>query len=287
MMEKKAVDKNRYKGIVFAVIASILWSTGGLLVKLSNWHPLAISGGRSLIAALVMLVYLRRPKITKSKAQIIGAITYSTTVMFFVIANKLTTAANAILLQYTSPIFVALLGVWILKEKIHWYDIVSILVVFLGMGLFFIQGVDRGNILGNIIAILAGFSLACTTISLRLQKEGSAVETTWLGNILTFVLALPFIIQVKIDAINLIIILILGIFQLGISYILYVNALKYISALEAILITVLEPLLNPVWVYVFTGEAPGIYALIGGSIVILTILIRSVYVSKRQVAKED
>lgn len=82
MMEKKAVDKNRYKGIVFAVIASILWSTGGLLVKLSNWHPLAISGGRSLIAALVMLVYLRRPKITKSKAQIIGAITYSTTVMF-------------------------------------------------------------------------------------------------------------------------------------------------------------------------------------------------------------
>ncbi|NLY66881.1 MAG: DMT family transporter [Tissierellia bacterium] len=286
-MEKKAVDKNRYKGIVFAVIASILWSTGGLLVKLSNWHPLAISGGRSLIAALVMLVYLRRPKITKSKAQIIGAITYSTTVMFFVIANKLTTAANAILLQYTSPIFVALLGVWILKEKIHWYDIVSILVVFLGMGLFFIQGVDRGNILGNIIAILAGFSLACTTISLRLQKEGSAVETTWLGNILTFVLALPFIIQVKIDAINLIIILILGIFQLGISYILYVNALKYISALEAILITVLEPLLNPVWVYVFTGEAPGIYALIGGSIVILTILIRSVYVSKRQVAKED
>lgn len=287
MMEKKAVDKNRYKGIVFAVIASILWSTGGLLVKLSNWHPLAISGGRSLIAALVMLVYLRRPKITKSKAQIIGAITYSTTVMFFVIANKLTTAANAILLQYTSPIFVALLGVWILKEKIHWYDIVSILVVFLGMGLFFIQGVDRGNILGNIIAILAGFSLACTTISLRLQKEGSAVETTWLGNILTFVLALPFIVQVKIDAINLIIILILGIFQLGISYILYVNALKYISALEAILITVLEPLLNPVWVYVFTGEAPGIYALIGGSIVILTILIRSVYVSKRQVAKED
>lgn len=287
MMEKKAVDKNRYKGIVFAVIASILWSTGGLLVKLSNWHPLAISGGRSLIAALVMLVYLRRPKITKSKAQIIGAITYSTTVMFFVIANKLTTAANAILLQYTSPIFVALLGVWILKEKIHWYDIVSILVVFLGMGLFFIQGVDRGNILGNIIAILAGFSLACTTISLRLQKEGSAVETTWLGNILTFVLALPFIIQVKIDAINLIIILILGIFQLGISYILYVNALKYISALEAILITVLEPLLNPVWVYVFTGEAPGIYALIGGSIVILTILIRSVYVSKRQVVKED
>lgn len=287
MMEKKAVDKNRYKGIVFAVIASILWSTGGLLVKLSNWHPLAISGGRSLIAALVMLVYLRRPKITKSKAQIIGAITYSTTVMFFVIANKLTTAANAILLQYTSPIFVALLGVWILKEKIHWYDIVSILVVFLGMGLFFIQGVDRGNILGNIIAIIAGFSLACTTISLRLQKEGSAVETTWLGNILTFVLALPFIIQVKIDAINLIIILILGIFQLGISYILYVNTLKYISALEAILITVLEPLLNPVWVYVFTGEAPGIYALIGGSIVILTILIRSVYVSKRQVAKED
>ncbi|NLX62010.1 MAG: DMT family transporter [Tissierellia bacterium] len=286
-MESKAADKNRYKGIIYVAIASILWSTGGLLIKLSNWNPVALSGARSLISALVMLIYLKRPKITRSKPQILGAITYSATVMCFVIANKLTTAANAILLQYTAPIFVAILGAWILKEKIHWYDVVSIIVVFLGMGLFFIEGVDKGNALGNIIAILAGFSLACTTIALRLQKEGSAVETTWLGNILTFIIALPFIVKVKIDAVNLIIVLLLGSFQLGISYILYVNSLKYITAFEAILITVLEPLLNPLWVYIFTGEAPGIYAIIGGTIVILTVLMRNVYITKIKAMRKN
>ncbi len=286
-LESKAADKNRYKGIIYVAIASILWSTGGLLIKLSNWNPVALSGARSLISALVMLIYLKRPKITRSKPQILGAITYSATVMCFVIANKLTTAANAILLQYTAPIFVAILGAWILKEKIHWYDVVSIIVVFLGMGLFFIEGVDKGNALGNIIAILAGFSLACTTIALRLQKEGSAVETTWLGNILTFIIALPFIVKVKIDAVNLIIVLLLGSFQLGISYILYVNSLKYITAFEAILITVLEPLLNPLWVYIFTGEAPGIYAIIGGTIVILTVLMRNVYITKIKAMRKN
>lgn len=281
-MYRKIIENDRYKGIAYVVIASILWSTGGLLIKLSDWNPIAISGSRSLISALIMLAYIKKPKITKSKPQIIGAIAYAATVLFFVMANKLTTAANAILLQYTAPIFVAILGVWILKERIHWYDLASIAAVFLGISLFFIQGIEGGKALGNVIAILSGFSMASATVALRLQKDGSAVETTWLGNILTFIIALPFLGQVQFDFKNVMIIVFLGVFQLGISYILYVNSLKYITALEAILLTVIEPLLNPLWVYIFTGEAPGILAIIGGIIVITAIIMRNVYITRKE-----
>mgnify|MGYP003878296403 FL=1 len=279
---RKIIENDRYKGIAAAVIASVLWSTGGLFIKLSDWNPIALSGSRSLISSLVMLAYMKKPKITKSKPQILGAISYAATVICFVIANKLTTAANAILLQYTAPIFVAIMGAWILKEKIHWYDLVSIAVVFLGISLFFVQGIEGGNALGNIVAILSGFSMACATIFLRLQKDGSGVETTWLGNILTFIISLPFILKAQFDFKNIIIIVVLGVFQLGISYIFYVNSLKHITALEAILITVIEPLLNPLWVYIFTGEAPGMLAIIGGAIVIIAIIMRNIYITRKE-----
>lgn len=274
------IKKDRYKGITLAAIASIMWSTGGIFIKLVDWNPVSIAGLRSLVAALVMLVYIRKPKFTKSKPQILGIIAVCTTVLFFVIANKLTTSANAILLQYTAPIFVAILGVWILKEKIRWYDIVAIIVVFLGMILFFIGDVNIGNTLGNILAIFTGFSLACMTIFFKLQKDGSAMDTTFFGNMLTFIIAVPFIFSSLPDAKSLITIIIMGVFQLGIPYILFVNSTKYLTALDAILITVMEPLLNPLWVYVFTGEKPGTFAILGGIIVIATVLLRGIYVSK-------
>lgn len=276
------LKSERYKGIIAAIIASVLWSTGGIFIKLINWNPMAISGSRSLIAALILLVYIRRPKFTKSKPQIIGIIAYVSTVMFFVIANKLTTSANAILLQYTAPIFVAILGVLILKEKLHWYDLVTILVVFSGMLLFFIENVSAGNTLGNIIAIFSGFSFACVTISFTLQKEGSAIDTVIFGNILTFIIAIPFMLKGLPDLKSIFFIIILGTFQLGISYIFFVYATKYLKALEVILISVIEPLLNPVWVYIFVGESPGIYAILGGIIVIAAIVIRSTYISKKR-----
>ena len=277
---KEIIHSSRFKGIMLVLIASVLWSIGGLLVKLLDWNPVAISGTRSIIAALVLLAYIKKPKITKSKPQILGAIAYSTTVLFYVIANKLTTAANAILLQYTAPIFVALLSFWILKEKVHWYDIISIGVVIFGMGLFFIEDVSSGNILGNIIAIVSGFTLACCTLALRAQKDGSGMETICLGNLLTFIIAIPFILKVEATMRDLIVAISLGVFQLGISYIFYVNSLKYITALEAILIAVFEPILNPLWVYIFLREKPGINAIIGGVIVIIAVTLRGIYATK-------
>lgn len=274
------IKNDRLKGIMAAIIASILWSTGGIFIKLVDWNPVAIAGTRSFVSALVLLAYSGKPKFTKSKPQIYGAMSYATTVLCFVIANKLTTSANAILLQYTAPTFVAILGFWILKEKVHWYDITSIGVVFLGMLLFFINNVDGGNMVGNLVAILSGLSLAGVTISLRMQKDGSGIETTILGNIITFLVSIPFILKGLPDTKSLIIIVIMGVFQLGIPYIFYINSTKYLSALEAILMTVVEPLINPLWVFIFAGEKPGVYAILGGIIVIVSVTARSLYISK-------
>ena len=284
----KAVEfKNeRIKSIVYLVIASILWSSGGILIKLVDWNPVAIAGSRSFIASLVVLAYLRKPKLTMSKAQIGGPIAYAATVILFVTANKLTTSANAILLQFTAPVFVALLGTWILKESIYWYDWATMVCVFGGMILFFVDNVGIGSMLGNIIAVISGFFLACVTIALRFQKDGSPVETTWLGNIFTFLVAIPFIFRSMPDLKSIFGLILLGIFQLGISYILYALSIKHLNALEAILITVIEPLLNPVWVFLFAGEKPSLYAVIGGIIVLSAVTARSIYVSKKNNRKQ-
>lgn len=279
---KEAKFKNdRIKSIIFLVIASMLWSTGGILIKLIDWNPIAIAGMRSFIASMTIFIYLRKLKLTFSKAQVGGAIAYAATVILFVIANKLTTSANAVLLQYTAPIFVALLGVKILKEKIYGYDWITIVCVFGGMILFFVDSVGIGSMLGNIIAVASGFFLACTTVAFRFQKDASPVETTWLGNIITFVVAIPFIFQAMPNMKSIFGLILLGVFQLGIPYIFYSFAIKHLTAIEAILIMVIEPLLNPIWVFIFAGEKPSFFAIIGGIIVLSSVTARNIYVNKK------
>lgn len=276
------LKNNRYKAIAAALIASTMWSSGGILIKQVDWNPMATAGTRSFIASMVLLTYVKKPKFTKTKPQIIGMIASALTVLSFVIANRLTTPANAILLQYTAPIFAAILGVKFLKERIHWYDIAAIIAVFLGMLLFFIDNVSFGNIIGNLLAILTGFCLAATTITLKLQKDSSPIEITLFGNLLAFFVAIPFIFGNIPSSKSIVALAILGVFQLGIPYIFYVYSTKYLTALEVMLITVMEPLLSPIWVYLFSGERPGDYAIFGGIIVIAAVLARGIYVSKKQ-----
>jgi drug/metabolite transporter (DMT)-like permease len=262
--------------IIFLLCTAILWSTGGFLIKFIEWHPIAIAGGRSIIAALIMWVYVKKPKFTWSNIQIMGAVAYAFTVILFVIANKLTTAANTILLQYTGPIYVALFSYWFLKEKITSIDWITILTVILGMTLFFIEKLSPDGILGNFIAILAGIAFAWLALCLRKQKDGSPLESLILGNILTAIIGLPFIIDTGIPSQqSMIALFVLGIFQLGIPYILYSKAVKYVSALDAVLIPILEPILNPLWVFLLLGESIGMWPMIGGAIIIVAITTRS------------
>lgn len=261
--------------------AAALWSIGGLLIKKINAHPLAISGTRSAIAALIMLIYVKKPRFTWSFPQLAAAFTYSLTVITFVAANKYTTAANAILLQYTAPIYVALFGAWLLKEKPKPIDWATIVVVFGGMVLFFIGDLDTRGTWGNILAALSGVGFGLLPVFMRMQKDGSPIESVILGNVITAVIGVPFLFSAVPDTTGWLYLGILGTIQLGLSYILYSIAIKQVTALESSLITVIEPVLNPVWVCIFMREVPGIFSILGGSIVLLAITLRCVFTSVR------
>ena len=265
------------KGAIGLLVGtSILWSFGGILIKLVTWNPIAIAGMRSVIAALLLLAFIRRPRITWSFPQIGGAVAYAGTVILFVSANKLTTASNAILLQYTAPVYVAILGAWFLKERARLFDWITIAATLGGMVLFFLDKLSAGGFYGNLVAILSGVSFALLIILLRKQKSESPLETVFLGNILTALIGLPIMFQSMPDASSWIGLVLLGVFQLGLSYILYTTAIKHVTALEGVLIPILEPILNPVWVFLMIGEIPGPWALIGGCIVLVSITWRCV-----------
>jgi drug/metabolite transporter (DMT)-like permease len=170
-----------------------------------------------------------------------------------------------------------LFSYWFLKEKITSIDWITILTVILGMTLFFIEKLSPDGILGNFIAILAGIAFAWLALCLRKQKDGSPLESLILGNILTAIIGLPFIIDTGIPSQqSMIALFVLGIFQLGIPYILYSKAVKYVSALDAVLIPILEPILNPLWVFLLLGESIGMWPMIGGAIIIVAITTRSI-----------
>jgi len=267
--------RKRSRAIIYLVLTAILWSLGGVLIKSVKWNPIAIAGARSAIASLVMLAYIKKPRFTWSKDQILAAIFYAGTVILFVTANKLTTAANAILLQYGAPVYVAIFGSIILKEKTTRADWITILLVILGMFLFFLDELRPGDLSGNIIAILSGITFALYIVFMRKQKDESPIESTLLGNILTVIIGLPFMLSSSPETRSSWIgILLLGTVQLGISYILYSIAIKDVTALEAILIPIIEPVLNPVWVFLAMGETPGRWAFVGGAIILASVTLR-------------
>ncbi len=274
--------KERNQAIGFLIGTSILWSLGGLLIKSVDWNPIAIAGARSGIAVLVMLAFHRKIHFQWSTSRILGALAYAGTVTLFVAATKLTTAANAILLQYTAPIYTAIFGVWILKEKVSKLDWLTIGIVLSGMSLFFVDKLSFGNISGNICGILSGIAFALTAVFLRKQKDDSPLESVILGNILTFLIGLPFLFHSAPSPSGWLSLVILGVFQLGISYILYASAFRYVTALEAILIPIIEPILNPLWVFLAFGEIPGPWALVGGFIVLASVTGRCLMIAFKE-----
>lgn len=278
---------SRPAALIFLTMTAVLWSLGGFLIKWISWNPIAIAGMRSAIAAILILVLLGKPKITLSPAQLLGAVAYSATVILFVVSNKYTTAANAIMLQYTAPIYVAIFSAWFLKERTRFLDWVAITLVMGGMVLFFMDHLTPGGTLGNILSILSGFSFACLVLLLRKQKDSSPIESILLGNIVTALIGLPFMFGKGPGLQGWIGLLLLGTLQLGISYILYSIAIKQVTAIEAILIPVIEPVLNPVWVFLLLGEKPGFWAIVGGVVIIMSITGRCVLIALRSSAPDN
>ena len=264
-------------GAIAAVaICALLWSTGGLLVKIVSWNPFALAGVRSFIGGIVILLYLRRPRFTWSFAQISGAVCYAACMICFVAANKLTTAANAILLQYTAPLYAAVLGWIFLKEKASAIDWVTIAVVLGGMALFFMDRLSLGGMQGNLLAIVSGIFFAGAMVSFRAQKKGSSLESILLSHALTFAVSLPFLWGGGPSWAGWGGLAFLGVFQIGISSILLTYGVKHITALQTLLTSVLEPIFNPIWVFLVLGERPGPRALVGGAVILAAVTVRSV-----------
>ena len=275
--------KSETKAVIALIGASLFWSTGGLFIKLVNWNGFAISGTRSLIAGLVLLTYLRKPKFNWSFPQMAAAFSSACTMTLYVLANKMTTAANTILLQYTAPVYVAILGWIILREKPTKDNWIALLIIVGGMLLFFADRLSPGNMYGNVLAILSGIFLAFFAVFMRMQKDGSPFESFLLAHLIAFIISTPFIFRSPLpDISGWLGIFMLGIFQLGLASLLFSYGIKYVSALKSMLILTLEPILNPVWVFLFTGEAPGIYAILGGLVIIIAVLFTTIYSAKRE-----
>lgn len=282
----KTAEFSRDRALLYVALSAALWSTSGLFIKLIDLNPLTIAGIRGFIAAIILIAVLNKKlRFNWSFPQVAGALAYSATMILFVSATKFTTAANAILLQYTLPAFTALLGLWILKEKVTPLDWGIIIFVFSGMALFFLDDLTVGGLWGNIMAIISAVTFALMIIFMRMQKEKSTVESIVLGNIITALCCLPFIILEPPAAMDWPPLLYLGIFQLGLPFLLYSTAIKYITALDVVLIQSIEPLLNPIWVLLFIGEVPGPWAIVGGIIVLISVTVRNIY-SNRIIPKQ-
>ena len=265
------------KPVILLVITATLWSLGGLLIKLIDANPLAIAGIRSLIATFVIAFITKKVRIKLTWIKVLTALSYAGMVILFVTANKLTTAANAILLQYTAPIYVAILAALLLKERTKRSDWIIIIIVLSGMTLFFFDNLSLDQKAGNLIAIASGICMAFFIVLMRMQKDGDPIESVLLGNILTALIGIPFVAGHFPDTIGWLALVVAGIFQLGISYIFFSIAIKQATALEAILIPVIEPILNPIWVFIIIKEVPSTLSIIGGVIVISAITLKCIF----------
>ena len=270
------MSREHTRGVFLLVACALLWSAGGVLLKSVDWPPLAVGGGRAFIAAAFLAVCLRRWRFRLTPLTIAAALAYTGTTLLFAAATKLTTAANAILLQYTAPVYIALLGSWMLGERATRTDWATIAVVLAGMALFFFDQLSASGFLGNVLGIVSGVAFALMTLLLRKQKDASPADSIILGNLIAGLIGLPFMFTTPPPGmVGWAALCGLGIFQLGLSYLLYSFAIKRVTALEAVLIPVIEPILNPVWVMLLLGEKPGPYALLGGAIVVGAVIVRA------------
>lgn len=268
------------RAVVLLLVTACLWSTGGVLIKWIAWHPLAIAGMRSAIAALFLWAVLGRPHFTWSATQLGGGLAHAASVLLFVTATKLTTAANAIVLVYTAPIYVALLSPWFVRESVRRIDWLVIPGVLGGMALFFLDQLTLEGWWGNICAIGGGIAFAWLVLCMRRQQQASPLETVLVGNVMAALAGAPWMLQPLPDLTSWLALGISGTLQIGLSFVLYSQAIKHVSAVEAVLIPMIEPLLNPLWVLLVLGELPGYWALMGGTLVVVTLTLRGIFVPR-------
>ena len=258
------------------VLVTLIWSTNGLLIKLVSWSPMSISGLRSLFAVIVLLPFLGKPRHLASFDTLVGAFGFAGALITFVIATKLTTAANAIFLQLTAPIYVALLSGWILGERVRVMDWVITGIIISGMLLFFGDNLTIDGFWGNICAIISAICWAIFVLFSRKQKDDSPLKIPILGHVICTLVGIPFIITSGLPESGGIWLIPMGAIGAGLSFVLYTIVIKRLKAIEAIITQTVEPVFNPIWVFLVVGETPGPWALLGGVVVLSSVILHAV-----------
>ncbi len=281
---RKSLDSSYHKkGIMAVVIAALLWSTGGLFIKLITLNSLQLSFFRSLFAGLVILALFRKDALKFNKWSIMTGLFYAGVLVFFVMATKLTTAANAIFLQYTAPIYVLILEPLLLKTKFERVNLITIVFCFIGMALFFVGKLSPGDIEGNSFALVSGLCLTGMFLGMRKSGEDFKWSTIFYGNLFVALFTSFSMFEITtLSSSDLLMVGYLGIFQIGVAYVIFSYGINKVEAIEASLLAMIEPVLNPVWVLIGYGETPSTFAIAGGVIIVAAIALRTVMVERRR-----
>lgn len=273
---------SRKKGTLYVFMAAVLYSIGGLCMKVIPWNAVAINGARTGIALIVIGLYLvaTKHRLRFNRYIALGAVSVFATNLLFALANKMTTAANAIVLQFTAPIFVIVCSALFFRKKPVKLDLAACAVVFSGIVFFFVDSLSVGGGLGNLFALISGLSYAIVFM-LNELPDGDPISSIFWGDILSAVVGLPFLLQeTDFSAVSVISILVLGIFQVALGYIFLTIGLRTTPAVTASLVSGIEPVLNPVLVAIFYGEKVSAFAIVGAFIVIAGVLTYNVLKGK-------
>jgi drug/metabolite transporter (DMT)-like permease len=267
---------DRRRGVLLIVAAALLWSSGGIGIKAIDDSALKVAFYRSLFAALALFI-LFGPKVwarrrwNSTPAFAAAIISYAACLTTFVVATKWTTAANAIFLQYAGVVWVLLLAPLLIREPMRRADVIAIAVAVTGMALFFVGKFEARGMSGNLMALLSSAFFAGLILALRFEHDAAESAITW-GNLVLAAVLLPFVFDdLALTPKSFFVLLFLGLVQIGLAYVLFVRGLKYVTATQASLTGMLEPVANPIWVFLFLGERPSMFAVAGALIVLVAI----------------
>ncbi len=285
-MNGVSAEKRRL-GIAAMLAASLCFSLGGLLMKIIPWNPLAINGARNLIACCVIGLYIRFIKhpLKCNRTVLFGAAALAATTTLYAVANKLTTAGNTIVLQYTAPIWIIVFMYFLFGQKPDRIALVTVFIVLIGIVCFFLDSMSTGRWLGDALALLSGITYALVFLLNRFEK-GDALSSVFFGQLFCGIFLSPLVLKETVFTPGVLTaVFVLGSVQVGIAYIFFTTGTKYTEPVTASIINAIEPILNPVLVAVFYKEVLGRFSLIGAAIVIIGILFYDVLTAKRAKAE--
>lgn len=272
--------------LLFVLAAALLWSTGGLFIKATPLDAFQLSFGRSLFAAVTVALLTRREGFRVNGLTLVSSVLYAALLLLFVMANKLTTAANAIFLQYTAPVYVLVLEPLLFKESFRRSDVFVVLACVAGMSLFFVGQLRPQDFEGNLTALASGVCFALFLLSLRHPRASGVnrASSVIYGNLLLCLVTLPSFAPIagELTTKDVLIVLYLGVVQIGLAYTLFTLGMAGgVRSLDAGVVGYIEPMLNPVWVFLFLGERPAGWAIVGGTVIVAAVFIHALTLARR------